>query len=86
MLNISLDSESEQYLSDIISDEKISSDDLIKRLLKDYWLSRKSTQQTILERLGGYPQNVIVGAEDLSDRDTRKNTILEKLRHRHGSI
>lgn len=85
MLSIHLDEESEKYLLDILSEENTDSSLLVKRLLKAYWLTKKQPPQTVLERLGGYPQNFLEEDKDLSDRDTRKVVILEKLQHRYGS-
>jgi len=86
MLNIYLDDESEKYLLDLISEEQTSGDIVIKRLLKEYWSSRQQSQQTVLERLGGYPRNVITETDDLSDRDVHKSKISAKLEHRYGSV
>jgi hypothetical protein len=88
MLTIHLDPESEKYLQEILATEETSSDEIIKRLLKEYWSARQSSQppKTVLERLGGYPKNVITADKNLSDRDQRKNIITEKLKQRYGSI
>lgn len=82
MLNIHLDDESEKYLLDLVSEEQSSSEIIIKRLLKEYWSSRQRSQQTVLERLGGYPHNVITDIENLSDRDVHKLKTSAKLQYR----
>jgi hypothetical protein len=45
-------------------------------------IDRVSTQ-TILERMGGYPQHLLEGSGDLSDRDYRKKIIAEKIRKKY---
>lgn len=83
MLNVYLDDESEKYLQEIIAAEQTSSDEIIKRLLKEYWSSHQQPQQTVLERLGGYPTHVVTDEENLSDRDVRQAKITEKLKERY---
>ena len=82
MLSINLDWESEKYLIDIISKEQTNRDELVKRLLRNYWLQLKEPE-TILERLGGVPKNLLEGPENLSARDIRKQTIAEKIKHKY---
>lgn len=79
MLSLNLDYESEKYLIDILVQEKTNSDELVKRLLREYWL-QLNPPQTVLERLGGIPENLLEGPEDLSDRDVRKQIIAEKIK------
>ena len=67
MLNVVLDTESEQYLVEILVQEKTTSSELIKLLLRDRWRSLQSPQ-TVLERMVGYPEQLLDGPEDLSDR------------------
>ena len=81
MLNIELDKETEAYLVEILGREKTTSDELIKRLVKDRWLSLQP-RQTIVERLGG--QHLLEDAPpDLSERATRKKAIQAYLEKRH---
>ncbi len=56
MLNITLDSESAEYLTEILTQENITSDELVKQLLHDRWLALQQPRPTILERMGGYPE------------------------------
>lgn len=35
-------------------------------------LAHLKPPQTVLERMGGYPEDLLEGGKDLSDRDTRK--------------
>ncbi|MFM7904948.1 MAG: hypothetical protein ACKPA9_07225, partial [Microcystis sp.] len=42
MLSINLDRETENYLADIISEENISSEELLKKLIYEHWQSLKS--------------------------------------------
>ena len=82
MLSINLDWESEKYLIDIISKEQTNRDELVKRLLRNYWLQLKELE-TILERLGGVPKNLLEGPENLSARDIRKQIIAEKIKQKY---
>jgi hypothetical protein len=81
MLSVALDTESEQYLVEILSQEKTTSTELIKLLLRDRWLSLQP-QQTVLERMGGYPERLLNGSENLSDRDVRRAIINHHLQQR----
>ncbi len=78
MLNISLDDEAEKYLVDILAREKITSTELIKRLLWEHWSSLQS-RKTVLERMGGYPEHLLESPSNLSDRDVRRKTIAEDI-------
>ena len=82
MLNINLDEEAEQYLLDILSAEKPSSSELVKRLLRTQWLALQSPK-TFLERRGESPRHLLSGPSDLSDRDVRKQKVGDYLRQRH---
>jgi hypothetical protein len=82
MLNITLDAESAEYLTKILTQENITSDELVKRLLHDRWLALQP-QPTILERMGGYPEVLLQGSVDLSDRDVRKAQVLHQVQARH---
>jgi hypothetical protein len=82
MLNITLDAESTEYLTKILTQENITSDELVKRLLHDRWLALQP-QPTILERMGGYPEVLLEGSVDLSDRDVRKAQVLNQVQARH---
>lgn len=81
MLSVVLDPESEQYLVEILAQEKTTSSELIKLLLRERWRSLKP-QQTILERMGGYPEQLMEGPEGLSDRDVRRALIHQHLHQR----
>jgi hypothetical protein len=82
MLNISLDDEAEQYLVEILSQEKITSRELVQRLLKQYWQTLQP-QKTVLERMGDRPRHFLTGAENLSDREVRRALIAERLQSRY---
>jgi hypothetical protein len=81
MLCINLDVESENYLIDIVSKENTNTEELIKKLLRNYW-SQLNQTETVLERLGGIPENLLNDQENLSDRDIRKEIIAEKLKQK----
>lgn len=82
MLTINLDHESEKYLREILSEEKITSQELVKKLLRNHWIGLKKPQ-TILEKMGGYPEHLLDAEEDLSDRDIRKQQIAKYLQNKH---
>lgn len=82
MLNITLDQESEKYLIDILSEENTNTEDLIKKLLRDYWSQLKQSE-TVLERLVGVPQNLLDGQANLSDRDIRRKIISDKIKQKY---
>jgi hypothetical protein len=84
MLNITLDSESAEYLTEILTQENITSDELVKQLLHDRWLALQQPRPTILERMGGYPEILLQGSVDLSDRDVRKAQVLNQVQARHN--
>lgn len=85
MLSINLDDETERYLVEILREEKITISELLKQLLQDR-LSSYRPRQTVLERIGGVPEEVLSASDfpdDLSDRDTRKAMIAEHIQVRH---
>lgn len=83
MLSIELDKDTEAYLVEILGREKTTSDELIKRLVKDRWLSLQP-RQTIVERLGGHPEHLLEDAPpDLSERENRKKAISAYLEKKH---
>ncbi|WP_293085445.1 hypothetical protein [Moorena sp. SIO3H5] len=81
MLNVSLDQEAEQYLVEILSQEKTTSSELIKKLLRDYRQNFQS-QKSVLERMGGMPKHLL-SVGNLSDRDTRREIIASRIRASH---
>ncbi|MFP4009618.1 MAG: hypothetical protein ACLFV6_16695 [Spirulinaceae cyanobacterium] len=84
MLNIKLDRETEARLVEILAREKTTSDELIKRLVKERWLSLQP-RQTIVERRGGHPEHLLENAPpNLSERDTRKKAIADYLQKKHS--
>lgn len=83
MLSIELDQETEAYLVEILGTEKTTSEKLIKRLVKERWLSLQP-RQTIVERRGGHPEHLLEDAPpDLSERANRKKAIAAYLEKRH---
>jgi hypothetical protein len=77
MLNISLDEEAEHYLIKILSQEKTTSSELIKKLLRDYF-QLVQPQQSVLERMGGVPQHLL-SEGNLSDRDRRREILASRI-------
>jgi predicted transcriptional regulator len=57
MLTVNLDDEAEKYLLEILSQEKTTSQDLVKKLLRQHLISQK--KPTILERMGGISRRTI---------------------------
>ncbi len=82
MLNINLDDEAEKYLVEILAQEKITSNELIKRLLHEHWQNLQP-RKTVLERMGGYPKHLLEGPSDLSDRDARYKYFAEYFQKRY---
>ncbi|MCT7984111.1 hypothetical protein NG796_12465 [Laspinema sp. A4] len=84
MLNIELDQETEACLVEILATEKITSDELIKRLVKERWLSLQP-RQTIVQRRGGHPEHLLENAPPgLSERANRKKAIANYLENQHS--
>ncbi|MGL4502953.1 MAG: hypothetical protein ACRCU2_28080 [Planktothrix sp.] len=87
-MNIELDPETEARLVEILAREKTTSDELIKRLVQERWLSLQP-RRTIVERRGGHPEHLLEDAPpNLSERATRKKAIsnyLEKKHFQHNS-
>ena len=84
MLNIELDQETEACLVEILAKEKITSDELIKRLVKERWLSLQP-RQTIVQRRGGHPEHLLENAPPgLSERANRKQAISNYLENKHS--
>ncbi|MBW4500763.1 MAG: hypothetical protein KME57_14675 [Scytonema hyalinum WJT4-NPBG1] len=82
MLNVNLDDETEKYLVEILAQEKTTSRELIKRLLREH-LQKLQPQKTFLERRGGHPQHLLNGPSDLSDRDARSKYLAEYFQKRY---
>ncbi|TVU55734.1 MAG: hypothetical protein EA414_00115 [Arthrospira sp. PLM2.Bin9] len=83
MLNIQLDPETEASLVEILAREKTTSDELIKRLVQERWLSLQP-RKTIVERRGGHPEHLLEDAPpDLSERANRKKAIADYLQKKH---
>ena len=81
MLTVLLDPESEQYLVEILAQEKTTSSELIKLLLRERWHSLQPLP-TVLERMGGYPEQLLEGPGNLSDREVRREAIAQHLQQR----
>lgn len=82
MLNVNLDDKAEKYLVEILAQEKTTSNELIKRLLHEHWQSLQP-RKTVLERMGGYPEHLLQGPSDLSDRDARYKYLAEYFQKRY---
>ncbi len=82
MLNVNLDDATEKYLVEIVAQVKTSSSELIKRLLRELW-NKLQPQKTVLERMGGYPQHLLDGPSNLSDRDARYKYLAEYFQKRY---
>lgn len=82
MLNINLDDEAEKYLVEILAQEKITSGELIKRLLHEH-SEKIKPRKTVLERMGGYPEHLLDGPSNLSDRDARYKYLAEYFQKRY---
>lgn len=82
MLTVRLDEETERKLADLLAREQASNrSELIKRLIRDRWLTLQ-LGQTVVERRGGHPQHLLQDAPaDLSERSQRKSAIGQSLRY-----
>lgn len=85
MLTVRLDEETEGQLADILAHEKDTNrSELIKRLIRDRWLTLQ-LGKSIVERRGGHPQHLLQDAPaDLSERANRKRAIVDYLKKRHS--
>ncbi len=82
MLAVNLDDEAEKYLIEILSRELITSQELVKELLRDRYL-RLQQPQTILDRLGGISDDLLDGEADLSSREKRHQKISNYLQEKY---
>ncbi|MBF2004357.1 hypothetical protein ACF3DV_22860 [Chlorogloeopsis fritschii PCC 9212] len=82
MLNLNLDDETEKYLVEILAQEKTTSGELVKRLLRQHWESLQP-RKTVLEKMGGYPEHLLNGPGNLSDRDARYKYLAEYFQKRY---
>lgn len=83
MLSINLDRETESYLAEIMTQENMTSEELLKKLIHQHWQTLKP-RQTLAERRGGHPENLLQDAPaDLSLRETRKKIVAEYIENRH---
>ncbi|NEO86484.1 MAG: hypothetical protein F6J87_19820 [Spirulina sp. SIO3F2] len=83
MLAVNLDDEAEQYLIEILAQEQVPSQELVKKLLRDYLAALKPSQ-TVLARMGNYRQAFFDGEVDSSARSVRKRKIAEHLQTRQA--
>jgi Arc/MetJ-type ribon-helix-helix transcriptional regulator len=84
MLTVRLDEETERQLAELLAHAKDSNrSELIKRLIRDRWLSLQ-LGKTLVERRGGHPQHLLEDAPpNLSERSNRKQAIADYLQKRH---
>ncbi|MGB7414676.1 MAG: hypothetical protein WA902_10745 [Thermosynechococcaceae cyanobacterium] len=82
MLTVRLNEEIEQQLAELLAHEKDANrSDLIKRLIRERWLSLQ-LGKTIVERRGGHPQHLLTDAPpNLSERSNRKQAIANYLQN-----
>lgn len=85
MLTVRLDPETEQQLAEILAYEKdINRSDLVKRLIRQRWLTL-NLNIPFIERRGGHPQHLLPDAPpDLSERANRKQAIADHLKRRNS--
>ena len=78
-----LDPEFQEYLTEILAQEKLTYSQLLKKLLQHY----RQTQQprpTLAQRRGGHPKHLLQDASpDLSLRETRKAIVANHIQQRH---
>ena len=86
MLSINLDRETENYLAEIIAQENISSEELLKKLIYEHWRALQP-HQTLAQRRGGHPQHLLQDANpDLSLRENRKKSVAEYIQKKSSKI
>lgn len=73
MLSVRLDPEIEQQLADLLAHEPDSNrSELIKRLIKERWLTLYYLDRPFVERRGGHPKHLLQDKPpDLSERAAR---------------
>lgn len=82
MLTIRLDEETNQQLADILAHDKTDKSELIRRLIRERWLSLQMGK-TFVERRGGHPQYLLQDAPaNLAERKNRKEAISAYLKQR----
>jgi hypothetical protein len=74
MLKVELDSGTEAYLADILTKEKTTSDELVKRLIYQHWLSLQP-RNPLTEKPGEPPNH-------LSQQENQQSAIATKTRRR----
>lgn len=52
MLTQALDRETERYLSDILTQQNTTSDELIRQLIRDHWLSLQQSRELVQPKSG----------------------------------
>ena len=83
MLSMNLDRETETYLAEIIAQENISSEELLKKLIYQHWQTLRPSQ-TLAQRRGGHPKHLLQDAAlDLSLRENRKKSVAEHIQKSH---
>lgn len=83
MLTVRLDEETNQQLADILVHDKTDKSELIRRLIRERWLSLQMGK-TLVKRRGGHPQYLLQDAPaNLSERKNRKEAISAYLKQRH---
>lgn len=83
MLPINLDRQTENYLTEIISKENITSEELLKKLIYEHWQNLNPCE-TLLQRRGGHPQHLLENAPpDLSLRENRKKVVADYIQDHH---
>lgn len=86
MISIKLDRETETYLTEIITQENISSEELLKKLIYQHWQTIKP-RQTLAQRRGKHPENLLQDADPhLSLRENRKKDVAEHIQNHHQNI
>jgi hypothetical protein len=85
MLTVRLDPETEQQLAEILAYEKDTNrSDLVKRLIRQRWLTL-NLNIPFIERRGGHPTHLLPDAPpNLSERVNRKQAIADHLKQRNS--
>ncbi len=75
-LTVRLSDEDEQKLGQIVTAMRSDKSDVVRKLITDQWVALQ-VGRTFVERRGGHPKSLGVGAANLSSRDQRKTQLGE---------
>ncbi|ELR96461.1 hypothetical protein [Gloeocapsa sp. PCC 73106] len=69
----------------LLSPEQLNSVWKFLESLESPILNNNPSSQTVLEKMGGYPESLLESQGNLSDRDVRQQIITEQIHKKHQS-